>query len=165
MEAPIAAAMITGGAAIVGTILSTYLAKRVREKSFDRLSGSRKAALAGHWEGSITQSGRRSRLDVDFVTTGKRIQGAGRLVSAMRPDAPTIRLTLDGGFRQDLFLLVQYENAIAAHVQFGVALFRLSSDAETLAGHYVGYGPYTEAVVWGDVALQKKGTGWTEGQR
>ena len=63
---------------------------------------------------------------------------------------------LEGGYRNDRFLKMDYHNKDTDIIQFGTFILELSEDKLTLKGNFLGYGPYSKKIVDGTVELTKQ---------
>ncbi len=154
-------AIITGlttiTSAIVTSLLKDYLANRKKQK-FDNFQTQIAEAVSGKWKGEITQALNGVEVSMvvllDFkVTSLGIITGMARIPKS--PTGEIIEMNLNGAFYSERFLKVSYNNVNTAVVQFGTFIFKLSGNALTLKGNFVGYGHLNENIILGKASFEK----------
>jgi len=152
------AAIIGGGVALIAPI-TTYIATRLYDqRSLQKLDGSRRALL-GKWRGELIQEYEGKPvavvIDLEFTAANKKIEGVAE-VDDFRAGRPRDKLKLEGGFRVDRYIKLDYENRDPAVFQFGTFVAKLQPDGKTLKGHFVGYGYVTDRILHGEATLLKQ---------
>lgn len=159
MDSTILTAII-GGIATVGGSLMAAIITRLLDNPMGFKKNVRRAALAGHWEGTVRQDGLPAdyRISLSFKPVGRTIRGEGH-VAYTGPDREVDEpITLFGGFVHDRFLKLEYEmQAQPGSVQFGFTLLELSPDGRTVSGPFLGFGAlFTRGFVHGIVHMQRR---------
>ena len=158
MEAPVIAALVSGGFAIVAPIVTFIGTKAYETRFLDHISPGRRKALVGTWEGVAQQEfgpdGKPVNLKatMTFTTSRKLVIGEG---TYRLPDDSQARFRFSGGFLHDRFLRFNYTSAEAGVIQFGSIILELSPDAKEFRGRFQGFGVQTKRMVYGDVVLRK----------
>lgn len=108
------------------------------------------AAVKGTWKGKFEQ--RRDTLEKVSLT----IQLESKLnVIYGHITFEDTKLKCVGGFVQDRFLSLYYENQFASKLQHGTILRQLSGNNDKLSGNFLGVGPLSERIVAGKIEVAK----------
>ncbi len=160
MDITIQAALVTGLLGIVGVFLHHWLGRR---SGFQRVylpqNQVRLNAIQGLWEGK----GR----DVDVPDTKKRSytykvkfsRSFGKIRGDLEVWSKNIgyhgHFALIGGFYDSTFLKFEYNHKNKNIQQFGIFFLKLSPDARSLNGKFVGFGTSRQDIVEGFVKWEK----------
>jgi hypothetical protein len=141
----------TIAAAIITPLVQTYFETRI----FFPISNDRRKILQGIWKGTVNQNlsdgtFKTFTVDLDLNIKGKKIQGTG-IINAEE----LFYVSLDGSFRNDRFLKMDYQNKNLKILQFGSFVFHLSDDSRELVGKFVGYGHLSKAIIYGSCQFNK----------
>jgi hypothetical protein len=155
MDSTLIAAII-GGICTIGAVLITPLAQRYFEtKGFFPIDQDRRKILEGTWRGIVQQvidsTYHKYQVDLIIEIKGKKLVGTGIISS----NGSLYYVALDGSFRNDRFLKMDYQNKDLNIVQFGCFIFNLSESSKILEGRFVGYGQLTKNIVYGTCEFQK----------
>jgi hypothetical protein len=137
-----------------------------------RMDRGRAKAIVGKWEGRRKQEiGRGGRpfdaeCALELNLLGNTIRGTARhwgtyLDKDGSPDKGindgkqvNAEFTVSGGFFLDRFLQLTYE-PIDLGIQFGTMILEINADGRRLTGRFLGYGRFTERLVYGTLELTK----------
>jgi hypothetical protein len=161
MQTPIIVALIAGGFAIIAPIVTFIVTRSYENRFLQPVSSNRVAALVGSWEGTTHQEcgpgGKPDDAKVSFklALAGKKLRGQGIFRTCVGAEEVVITFHLSGGFLHDRFLRFDYNPEASETVQFGSIIVELSNDAKKLTGRYMGYGAFTNALVYGTVCVTK----------
>ena len=153
------------------SVVSVYVTKynlEIQEEiqeteGFIEISPFFKQALYGEWEGYFSQSSLLSGYPPDIPLkvslnkfSKKRIEGNA---SYLRSDGSEVNLYIKGGLyntrSSTRFITIEYQNTIKTVDQYGFAIMELSSNAQKMNGHFLGWGLETEALIQGPIKLTK----------
>ncbi|MBU1101949.1 MAG: hypothetical protein KKA84_16250 [Bacteroidetes bacterium] len=147
---------------ITVTIISVFIAVYqiyLTRKPFKVITRGRQYSLEGLWKGKYTQ---------DNKTGGNKLEGEMRL--SLSPGRKKVigivtitsyyykkdyEFIVDGGFKADRFLFLNYWNKNDSVTQFGNIILELTSNAEILKGRFIGYGPESEKIVTAQIVFNK----------
>jgi hypothetical protein len=142
--------LISGISTTVGLIGGTVLKTYIENKSLFNLSKGRKKKLNGNWVGHFTQNKDSfSDFNIDLKVGRKKISGTGTIGFNKG------KVSLYGGYRNDRFLKLDYQNIDNEIIQFGTIILELSPDNESLNGEFLGYGPKAKKIVAGNIEMKK----------
>jgi hypothetical protein len=164
MDSTILAAII-GGLCTIGASLGTLLLTHMMNKNPLYERNKRQISLGGHWEGTAHQELGPEGVPMDLQmaitlkSTRQAVLGEGDIRFPFQNQPITEHLSLiNGGFIYDRFLKIEYEGKnIPEQVQFGFLLLELSSNGQTLNGHFLGFGSFSGKIAWGTVQLHRSG--------
>lgn len=156
MDTTLIAAIIGGTCTICAVILTPFTQRHFETKGFFPINQDRRKILEGTWRGIVQQfidnlTTKSYHVDLLFEIKGKKVQGTGIINAG---DA-LYHVVLDGSFRNDRFLKMDYQNKDLNIVQFGCFIFHLSEDSKSLTGRFVGYGQRTKEIIHGSCEFQK----------
>lgn len=157
MNADTIAILGVAGTFIVPFIV-LFLEKYAGNKIYIRINSNRKKRLEGKWTGIYTGlpgdkvNTTESTFELTFRVGRRKIIGKG-VVRGEKFNDSNNRLYFEGGFRNDRFLILNYDNHEV--LQFGTMIFELKPTNDKLAGKLVGFGHHSETIVLGDIILQK----------
>jgi len=129
---------------------------RNRPVSTDRL-----ALVPGQWEGRIKQDvavegmGRGAKVDMSLSVDGRRIFGHANLTFRIDGKPSQLVLIVEGRYQNDRFLKFGYTSNVAGATHFGTFILTMNPVGTRLSGRYLGYGAFSEKLVWGDIKLGK----------
>jgi|SRR5262245_3883744 len=145
----------------VCTLASPIIALLVKEKRQNRLletiTSSRRKAIEGNWKITCIQEIKGEGVPDGFTGTlsfeaGQKIV-KGKIAYEHYKRGPAV-LNLKGGFYNDRFLKLEYENEIYRVIQFGVIILELSANGSTLRGRLLGFGADSEMLVTGKITAE-----------
>lgn len=156
MDSTIIASIIGGATTLAAVIITPIVKNLIEDKKFYPISKDRRSTLTGKWEGLVRQNlkendERSFNVQLNIKVKGRRIIGTGVISSDNMH-----HVELEGSFRNDRFLKMDYRNNELGVVQFGSFVFQLSGDSRQLQGLFVGYGHLSESIIHGDCLFNKK---------
>lgn len=154
MSPQVSAAIVSGMFTFLGGLITFFLMKYYEQRQLLPVGSARKKALCGDWKGQVIQRSIGSyEIEMSLAFKGHKIIGKGWL----RHNEKNLIISLDmeGGFLYENFLKLDYKNADSAHIQFGSMIFEISPTSRKMKGKFSGYGSISEAVVGGDISLEK----------
>ncbi len=148
---------ILGGIGVGVAAEATYSGLRTAWSYLPARSDLVRKKVAGTWTGDFDQSdesGKKSKFKLTLVLSvgRKRVRGHAQY----QGDGTDTTLSLQGGFVESRMLVLGYENTDPAKRQHGKLILRLSNNADSLEGGFVGLGVITDRIVFGPVQLTKK---------
>jgi len=155
MDSTIIASIVGGIATICAAIIPLLVKSRNEKRLFYPISRDRRKALTGKWEGIVVQQTNTEnklsfKVQLDIEIKGRKLIGNGTLIN------DTIyNVELEGSFRNDRFLKMDYRNKEPQVIQFGSFIFHLSDDARGLKGLFVGYGHLSKSILHGHCEFHK----------
>lgn len=149
MASEVVAALIT---AIIAPIATVAIDRFIKVKPYktERLNG-----LVGTWRGHLHQDEPDLKIDVLMILKAGRREVTGTASFTHPPTGKHITLQVRGGLKESSFLQLDYRNHKETVRQFGTAILELDDHAESLQGHYVGYGSINRAIVKGRILASK----------
>ena len=120
--------------------------------------------MVGTWVGESQQDlgpdgkPEMAQLKFVFATKGKKVIGTGEHSGVLAGTPYAMHLRIVGGFLHSKFLRLEYDPRDASKLQFGSVLLELGNNADQITGRYLGFGPYTNGMVWGTISLKKAST-------
>ena len=163
---PTIVAAIIGGLFSILAVIATFIITRIFDSDFWPTRNVRQAALDGHWDAILHQEvgpgGTSMDLSCDFAFKSK---GRGIQAEAiLRGPLPNETITMDGiatgRFVYERYLKLEYQiKGQPGVLQFGYLLLELSPNALSLDGHFLGFGAYTQQIIWGAIHIKKRGGG------
>jgi hypothetical protein len=148
---------IIGGICTIAAVIITPMAEKYfGPQTGYPISNDRRKILQGTWTGVVSQclaetTVRTLNVDLDLNIKGRKIQGTGILNTGEL----LFHVVLNGSFRNDRFLKMDYQNKDVNVVQFGSFVFHLSDDSKELIGRFVGYGQISRSIVYGSCQFKK----------
>jgi hypothetical protein len=169
MDATTINAIIGGSCTLLATFVTALLKDQQIFGGLVRLNGHRREALKGLWAGELQQPLHawgevRTTVTLTIDASRKKVSGDAIVradIASPPKDVPqkiVMAIRMIGGFHHDRFLLLEYVNAKGDARQFGSFLLELSLDEKTLMGHFIGYGPFSKALVQGEAMLKRVDT-------
>lgn len=164
MSSTILTAIIGGICTIGGSIIAVFVT-RILDNPMGFQKNERLMAVVGQWDGIIHQEAfgpernpADHRMTIVFERKNRRIVGKGNYYVVYKNESITETLTMYGGLAHDRFLKLEYiSQAQPGSIQFGFALFELSTNGQVLRGRFVGYAStYTGDIVSGTVELKRR---------
>ncbi|TQV82877.1 hypothetical protein [Aliikangiella coralliicola] len=146
----IAALIIGIATGIIGFISRYWVEALIRGKHHDYVS-----VLPGTWAGKVSQQkGVKGNNEIVFElkTFLKVVYGT----IMYKGEEYTLKVV--GGFVQDRYLSLHYENIDKATLQHGSLVLQLSGTKNDLSGYFLGVGPLSENIVHGSVQVQRQET-------
>jgi hypothetical protein len=155
MDSTLLTGIIGGICTISAAVISPLALKYSETKDWVSIPRDRRNALQGKWSGDVVQyladaTIRKFTVEITLVIKGKRINGIGIIIADK-----LYHVTLDGSFRNDKFLKMDYQNKDPNIVQFGSFVFHLDDEPKDLVGRFVGYGHIAKAIIYGTCELKK----------
>ena len=156
MDSTVLAGLIGGVCTITAVIITPIFQRYFETRVFYPISADRCKILEGVWKGTVNQElngaiFRNFDVDLDLAVTGRKITGSGVINAGQ-----LYYVSLDGSFRNDRFLKMDYHNRDLNILQFGSFIFHLSDDSAELTGKFVGYGHISKTVFYGSCRFTKK---------
>jgi hypothetical protein len=145
----------------VCTLASPIIALLIKEKRQNRLlqtiTSSCRKAIEGNWKLTCIHEIKGEGIPDGFTgvlsfEAGQKIV-KGKIAYENYKRGPTV-LKLKGGFYNDRFLKLEYENEVYRIIQFGVIILELSANGSTLRGRLLGYGPESEMLVTAKITAE-----------
>jgi hypothetical protein len=156
MSPQVSAAIVSGLFTVGGALITFFVTKFFEQRHLLPIAGDRRKSLVGHWKGKISQPNVGDYdLEMNLNVTKNKVSGLARLGYVEDGKPHSIPLSLEGGFFYDRFLKVDYKNTDSAKIQFGSITLHVSSTSNSMNGKFSGYGSISEAVVGGDILLEK----------
>src|ERR1700744_2878350 len=126
---------------VVGAIVSTFLKSYLEKADLSFSRTKKRYALNGVWRGNAIQNedpliaGPYS-IELDLNSS------AGKIMGKARVDDPneSIILTVNGKFKEEGLLKLDYENKDKTVLQFGTFILKLSPGGKKLTGRFIGFG-------------------------
>lgn len=160
MDSTILAAIISGALGLLGSVSGYLLKQYFDNRVFLPVRFDRRSSINGEWTGTTYQDINKLGAVESSVTaklSAKNRQIRGELT--VDPGIPDIPLRdvyeLTGGFLYNRFLRIEYQTTTSNAVEFGSFVVELSADGRRLEGMFVGYGAFSEQIVFGRVVLNK----------
>lgn len=151
-------AIIAGIATILASVITLLLKEYFdrRKARYEKVADKIRDAVYGKWKGSFEQTLESQPINIEMdielkVSSSGSITGKAKF--PFRDE--TWEVSIKGGFYSERFLKLDYENVNRAILQFGAFIFRLSDDAKTLKGCFIGYGHISEKIIGGNAVLKK----------
>jgi hypothetical protein len=135
-----------------------YIERKDEQKLLIKINGDRKKAIEGTWQGTYidaTDNNSPTSMEIEFKVGKKKISGVATYFD-IKVQKNRI-LSVEGGFRNDRFLILTYSNAEI--LQFGTMILELKPTNDKLIGNYLGFGHNRERIVLGNLSLEKKVSG------
>jgi hypothetical protein len=153
------AAWIAGTFAIVAPII-TYFVKRAADTYlFQSISKDRRAAIEGHWTGSMGQEFRGHQVAytgmLQLEVHGRTLRGMLHVTLKFGGQTFEPIFDMSGGFLHDRFARLQYTSKAKGSVHFGAMILELSPAATELKGRFVAFGAFSQEIVSGPIQLVK----------
>lgn len=149
-------------ATIFSPIVAILVASWLKNKDFKRINNNRKNTLEGTWVGSGMQEvgldGEKNfpmKISGSFLVSRKEVVGNIEIIYDIDDKKVVTKMIFKGGFFYDRYLQFQYKNNNSDIIQFGSVLLELNSSGTRLDGRFLGYGAYTENLVYGQIQLCK----------
>jgi hypothetical protein len=166
MDTSIKVAIISGLFALLAPIITYVVTKELEDRYFEQMPYERQNALSGRWEGMMYQEvgfdGERLEvpmeipIDIEATVSGRRLEGVSKVKFPLpNGETDTSLVNFTGGFLHDRFIKIDYKNSNLATIQFGSMILELNSRGNMLSGRFLGYGDFTEVLVFGKVKCQK----------
>jgi hypothetical protein len=167
MSTDIIAAIVGGAFSMLVAYITWLLGRRPPElDGYINASSDRVEAIKGRWQGTLLQpdypgGGIDSKVEMNFDIQRRIVIGTGRIATEFdsarhgRSGPASVNLNIRGVFFNDQFLKIDYRNASPSVLQFGAMILVLDPTAESLDGHFIGYGSHAKAIVTGRVALKR----------
>jgi hypothetical protein len=142
---------------VAGTIIVPFvvlfLDKQKQNSIYVQLDSNRMKKIEGNWSGTFlghdTLNTGERRMNLSLKVKRKEITGEAFL----KVFDVSHQLNLKGGFRNDRFLILGYDNSQV--VQFGTMILELKSSNDKLVGKLVGFGHLSETTLFGELLFQK----------
>lgn len=155
--------LLLGILGIIGTVLAPivtlFIKQYLDQRPLKNLSSQRRKSIEGNWKGTVTHKNpmqgwpKSVPIELKFSVKRKKVIGAGSYHSFV--DSKERKWKLEGGFRTDQYLLLNYQNSDLSVIHFGSIILRLSSNGKIMSGNLIGYGPENEAVISALIDLEK----------
>ena len=157
MDSTIIAGILGATSTIVAIILTPIAQQYFESKIFFPISKDRRKCLEGDWQGIVRQAVSVTEFNpincmLNFKIKGRKVIGTG--IITIKPDE-MYRVSLNGSFRNDRFLKMDYQNDDSNVLQFGSFIFHLSDDSKELDGRFVGYGFKSKSIIHGTCLFRK----------
>lgn len=143
----LAAILIGVVSGVAGFISRYWIEALIRGKFSDYVS-----VLPGTWAGTVNQQKGitgTSEVTFEFKTFLNVVYGK----MSYKDQGATLKVV--GGFVQDRYLNLHYQNIHSATLQHGSVILHLSGTNKRLSGDFLGVGPMSEKIVRGVVELKK----------
>jgi hypothetical protein len=142
---------------VVGTFTVPFVVlffdKQKQNSIYVKLDSTRREKIEGNWSGKFLGhdilNKEERRLDLNLKVKRREITGE----AFIKVSEVLHTLNLKGGFRNDRFLILGYDNSQV--VQFGTMVLELKSTNDKLIGKLVGFGHLSETTISGEVLFQK----------
>jgi hypothetical protein len=148
---------IIGGVSTITAVVIPIAQKHFETKTLFPISTDRRNILQGKWTGTVNQHIDKNtfntisvELNIKINIKQRKIYGTG-IINALQ----IYHVSLDGSFRNDRFLKMDYQNIDSSIVQFGSFVFHLSDDSKQLKGRFVGYGHISKDIISGSCQFNK----------
>lgn len=145
---------------LVGTFLVPFVVvfveRYLAEKDYKPISAIKNRAVSGQWKGFAMQAGEKRPISVNFRVKRRKVLGSGTIFHANSEDA-RYQIVFEGGFKNEFYLSLNYNNIDNEIIQFGVAILRVSANRKKITGESVGFGHESENIVHGIIELEKDG--------
>ena len=155
----IIAAIIGGICAVVGPIIAYFVRRIADTYLFQRIPKDRRAAIEGHWSGSMEQEFRGQKVtypgDLELAVHGRALRGTLHVTLTVAGQRLEPTFSMSGGFLHDRFARFDYVSKARGSVHFGAMILELSPTATELKGNFVAFGAYAQAIVSGPIRLTK----------
>lgn len=146
---------------VVGIIVILGIVVAVIKNRSSKSKNSRENTLPGVWEGTTEQDmgDGRGVMEYPFQIDISRERDAfsGLLVIKYEDDIDNLKVELycRGKFESDNYFRLEYFTTNDYAVHFGYAILRLSGDAKTLEGYFLGVGVESRDIVIGKIKVKK----------
>ena len=152
MDSEILNSIIGAVGIIIGTIGAVIVKTFVENRFLSKVSKNRKGNLQNRWKGQVTQADSDNfEFEMTLQVRRRKISGTGIIRGV-----PDKLVVLEGGYRNDRFLKMDYHNQNKGIIQFGSFIFELSANNSELNGEFLGFGPNTQKIISGKVSLTKQ---------
>jgi hypothetical protein len=155
----IVAAWIAGTFAIVAPIVIYFVKHAADTYLFQPIAKDRRAAIEGHWSGSMEQEFRGHKVaytgDLHLEVHGRTLRGMLHVTLKFGGQTFEPVFDMSGGFLHDRFTRLQYTSKAKGSVHFGAMILELSPAATELKGRFVAFGAFSQEIVSGPIQLVK----------
>ncbi len=153
------AAWIAGTFAIVAPIIAFFVKHAADTYLFQPIPKDRRAAIEGHWTGSMGQEFRGHSVaytgDLHLEVHGRTLRGMLHVNLKFGGQTFAPIFDMSGGFLHDRFARLQYTSKAKGSVHFGAMILELSPTATELKGRFVAFGAFSQEIVSGPIQLAK----------
>lgn len=146
---------------VAGTFIVPFIVllieRRGDDKIYVNITKSRKANIEGKWSGRFIGApgdkinANETIFEVNLRVGKKRVNGELNIIGEHFKGQN--KITVGGGFRNDRFLILNYNSYNL--LQFGTIVLELKPTNDKLIGKLVGFGHISETTVSGGVFLEK----------
>jgi hypothetical protein len=136
--------------------------QKIFKQAAPSLRHNRLAAIPGKWKGTLLQDMKEAKieeftLEGDFEISGEKIRANFILKGNLYEGISEAKLIAQGDFVSKDFVKLDYRyTSLEQAFDFGTLVLGLQAQGREMVGKYVGYGPFSDSIIKGDIMLTKE---------